>query len=96
MEGKTAVLVAFEEAKYDIFLYLIETFDVDLWARDTYTGNTVLHLAVKAQNFDLTRQLFDMDPSKCLEMNYEGKTPFQLAVCNQDMETLELFDAYKL
>jgi ankyrin repeat protein len=56
-----------------------------------------LHAAVLNKNLALIRKIFELDPSKCLLQNFDGKSPFHLAVETEDLETLTgVFADYKL
>jgi hypothetical protein len=53
---------------------------------------------VSEKNFELAQKIFAFDhpkspkESNCFIQNFKGKSPFHLAVENQDMTILELFE----
>jgi ankyrin repeat protein len=97
-DGKTAFFLAVEHGQKEIASYLIENFSfLNFYARDTQRGCTALHVAVEKNNKELIKILYDMDPKRCLEGNYDGQSPFFFAVQAQNMEILtDLFSKYKL
>lgn len=40
-------------------------------------------------NREMAKMLYEMNPDKCLEQNYKGKSPYHLAVEMEDIETLQ-------
>lgn len=76
-DGKTAFYLAVELERVEIVEYLISVCShLNAFAKDCREGNTPLHVAVRAKNFDLAKILFDLNPKKCLETNFWGQTPF--------------------
>ncbi len=53
-------------------------------------------MAVLLRNIDLVKKLYDLNPSRCLTQNYDGKSAFHLAVEVQDMDIIKIFDDQKL
>ena len=72
-DGKTAFYLAVELERLEIVEYLlIACSHINVNAKDCREGNTPLHMAVKAKNAELTKLLFDLNPKKCLEVNFYG------------------------
>ena len=78
-----------ENALPEIINYLLdqETFpNVDIFnCRDTFCGDTPLHIAARTGQHELAQKLFAMRPEKCLQPNFMGQSPLFVAVQAQDM-----------
>jgi ankyrin repeat protein len=69
---------------------------VDLLKKESRVGNTAMHLACKKGDVDSAKKLFLMNQKLCLVMNYEGNTPFHLAVQAKSVAVLDIFIDYKV
>ena len=68
---------------------------MDLFCKDTYNGDTPMHVAVKNKNYDLVRKIFELKPEHCLTRNYDGENAIFIATRMQDMEMLDIFEDFK-
>ena len=70
-DGKTCFFTAVELAQTDIINYLLdaETFpNLDIFnCRDTFSGDTPLHVAARNGQHELAQKLFAMRPDKCMQ-----------------------------
>jgi len=48
--------------------------------RDTFEGDTPLHVASRTGQHDLAKKLYEMRPEKCLQPNFKGQNPLSAAV----------------
>ena len=79
-QGKQALLLAAEKNREEFAIWLLTDFDVDTMKQDSHNGNTALHFACLNNNLNLARKLFEKEPSLALKQNYQGETPFHIAI----------------
>jgi ankyrin repeat protein len=72
-------------------LFISKFKKLNIFAKDGYTGDTILHMACKNRNLELIKVLFEMDSEKCLMQNYSGQTPVYLATKAEDTRILDVF-----
>lgn len=80
---------------------------MNLFAKDTFIGDTPLHVACKNRNVDIVKLIIDTssralleqgkpaDASKCLIQNFKGETSVLLATRVEDMRILTIFAEHK-
>jgi len=82
-----------------LFEWILDTYKekkINVFARD-YEGNTGLHHAVMNNNIGMIQKLYNIDPEKCMFKNHQGKSPFHLAVEEENFAVLtDVFADYKL
>ena len=67
-DGKTAFFCAVEYNRTEIIEFLLDTYEhLDIWAKDTMNGDTVLHVACRKMNAKLAKLLFDLKEERCLQ-----------------------------
>ena len=93
-EGKTCFFTAVEHQKTEIIDYLLETErfpGLNLNCKDTFEGDIPLIMAVRVGNHSLVRQLYDLNPDRCLFQNFKGHNAVFIATQNEDINMLEIF-----
>lgn len=68
---------------------------VNVWAKDSAHGDTILHHAVRDKNLELASLLYALDAAQCLAQNYEGKSAYHLAVETEQIEMLQVFKGHQ-
>ena len=72
-------MVAIEHERHDILDYLLKK-SVDLYKRESASGNTALHLAAQKGDAEACKAVFKEAPETAVVVNYQGETPIHLAV----------------
>jgi len=89
-EGKTALYIAVESKNSEFVTFLMENYPkLNMSAKDTFEGNTPMHITVKNGDLELTKLLFNFNPELCMVPNFKGQTPFNEAVNMKDFDLLK-------
>ena len=67
---------------------------INVWAKDSTRGDTILHHAVRDKNLELASLLYAMDGAQCLTQNYDGKSAYHLALETHQIEMLQVFKGH--
>ena len=93
--GRTALFVAVENGQLEIVNFLLDFYPhLDLNAKDTINGDSILHVACRNGQKTLVKQLFELREERCLQQNYRGETPIFTATQVHGLypEILPIFD----
>ena len=96
--GRTALFAAVEHGALEIVNYMLDFYPhLDLNAKDTFNGDSVLHVACRNGHVELVKKIFDLREERCLQQNFRGETPIFTATQVHTIypEVLPIFDKYK-
>ena len=102
-DGKTAFFCAVEHDREEIIEFLLDTYEsLDIGVKDTYNGDTVLHVAVRNMNINVINKIVGFSKTKdlCLVQNLRGETPVFTATqvsinIDEPEKFLDIFLKYK-
>lgn len=96
--GRTALFAAVEHGQLEIVNFLLDFYPhLDLNAKDTVNGDSVLHVACRNGHVDLAKRLLDLREERALQQNFRGETPVLTATQVHGLypEVLPIFEKYK-
>lgn len=65
--GRTALFAAVEHGALEIVNYMLDFYPhLDLNAKDTFNGDSVLHVACRNGHVELVKKIFDLREERCL------------------------------
>ena len=95
-DGKNALFCAVELNRDEIIDFLLESYEnLNLKARDTISGDCILHVACRTKNIEVVKKIFAMNNDLCMQQNFHGETPIFTSTQVKDEETLKIFVEYK-
>ncbi len=91
--GKTPIMVVPPQDKINLTYNLLIGYKADLTQKDMY-GDTVLHTAAMLKINTQLINLLTQNGADINARNKEGVTPLEIAIQQQDVETIRLFTSY--
>lgn len=92
-EGYQCVNIAAEKLEVQTAVEMIKylvCFGADINAKHAVNGNTLMHTAVNQKNYELAKWLCQQENMNADSLNKEKKTPYEMAVINNDTEMMEI------